>query len=673
MRPPAFRTHLETIRQAWIHVVERGQQDNALQTDVDPIVLRSWQRCRPRLDPMGPPLLNTLQGDALRHILRTRSDLIAIARPFMEDVHQFVEGSGFAILLADTVTCVLEILGDAPMIDHLESFGLHQGTYWSEGSVGTNAIALALREAMPVHVVGPEHYRKIYHELCCSAAPIHDDRGRIVSALGMIGPLEAAHSHTLATVMTTARAIENQLQVDVYLQEANRRLTELQGAFSAISEGVLSWNRDGRITHINQQAGQILEIKPQSVLGRSLSEVFTFPNGVIETIQRGDTVRDVEASIGVHEQTVNCLISVRPILEGTRGTVGYIATLHPIERVRRLVHRLVGTEAMLTLENVLGTSQRIRQVRHRARLAARGNAPVLLRGETGTGKNPLARAIHNESPRADGPFLSLNCLAIPHELIVSEFLGYEGGAFSGARAEGRLSKFELADGGTLFLEDIESLSLEMQAALLQVINTGHVMRLGGTRAIPVDVRIIVATAADLEARVAEGSFRSDLYYRFGVFAIELPPLRERVEDIPVLVDRLLARIGTHTGRRPILTDEALKTLIQYPWPGNVRELENVLERIIVHTDETAIRAEHLPRKVRTGRILSRDHVRPQPVLSMVEAERQAIVRAGYACSGKVTEMAETLEISRTTLWRKMKTFNIDPQRFKEPSSEHLAT
>ncbi len=258
----------------------------------------------------------------------------------------------------------------------------------------------------------------------------------------------------------------------------------------------------------------------------------------------------------------------------------------------------------------------------------------------------------------------MNCQAIPHELMVSEFLGYEGGAFSGVLAGGRPSKFELADGGTLFLDEVDNLTQELQAALLQVIDTGHVMRLGGTRPIPIDVRIIAATSADLEQRVAEGSFRSDLYYRFGVFSIEVPPLRQRVEDIPLLVDRFLARITKQMNRTARIDDDALTLLMQYPWPGNVRELETVLVRAVALGEDEDVHVGDLPAVVRNGRVLTPDSPHPQPVLSLAEAEREAIIRVGWACRGQVTSMAQQLGISRTTLWRKMKRLNLDPQHFK---------
>lgn len=664
MQPTAYPIATELLKRAWRSFVDTGQVEESAQDSLDPAILRSWQRCAPRLDPWAEPRLASLKAEALQRVLVTHFDLIAIARPIMEDIHQFAEGSNVAVLLIDGTAGILDVLGDRPTVDRIDRLGMRPGVYWDEGGAGTNALALALLEAVPIQVVGPEHYFRVCHDLACSAAPIHDVNGRIVGALAMAGRREDAHPHTLAGVMAGARAISNQLQTDMYLQEANRHLGELNTVFGAISDGVISWNQSGKVTHINDQAGKILNLKPQAVLGRPLDEVLQLPSNIVDAIKTGRALRDIEARFVRGDHTADCLISLEAIHEGSQAPVGYIITLRPIERVRRLVQRLVGAQATLTLEDVLGESAVMQRVRRRARIAAQGTAPVLLRGEDGVSKNPLARAIHNESDRSAGPFIAMNCLAIPHELMVSEFLGYEGGAFSGVLAEGRPSKFELADGGTLFLDEVDSLTEELQAALLQVIDTGHVMRLGSTRPIPIDVRIIAATSADLEQRVSEGTFRSDLYYRFGVFTIVVPPLRERAEDIPLLVERFLERITRHMNHNARIDDEALTLLMHYPWPGNVRELETVLVRAVALGDGRSIHVEDLPESVRNGRALIPDSPRALPVLTLAEAERDAIMRAGWACQGKVTLMARQLGISRTTLWRKLKRLDIDPQDFR---------
>jgi transcriptional activator for dhaKLM operon len=538
---------------------------------------------------------------------------------------------------------------------------LGQGAYWSEGQIGTNALAMVLNEAMPVLVIGAEHFYRAYHHQGSAAAPIHDMRGRIIGIIAVVGPADVCSPHTLALVMAAARAIANHLQTDWFLDEANRHLTEVNTILGAISEGIIAWDEAGRIHHANAQAGDILDLNPASIVGRRLASVLELPPVLARAVEYHSEVRNVEATFWIDDRHITCLAGLRPIAGGANQPVGYVAMLRPMAQVRQLVQQQIGARASLTLDDLASQSIAMRQVLRQARIAARGTAPVLLRGEGGVGKNHLARAIHNDSQRANEPFIVIDCRAIPHELMAGEFLGQE----KGTGILGRPSKFELAHGGTLLLDQIESLSLEAQTALLRVLETGHVMRLGAIRPIPLDVRVMAATTADLEKLVTDGSFISHLYYRFGVFNIEIPPVRERVEDIPLLAERFLSRISQRDGRAYWIDDGALAVLSRYPWPGNVREMESALERAVSHSQDTVIHLVDLPEAVRSGRVMTANPPQTEPILSVADAEREAIIRAGWACRGHVTDMAEQLGIGRTTLWRKMKRLNISPEYFKQ--------
>ncbi len=650
---------------AWQTFLGAGDLSPTEQEWVQSPVLRSWQRCSLRLDPLAVPRPTVLKGEALERNQLAHFDLIAIARPSMEDIHQFVEGSGFVILLADRVGCILDLLGDPLMVEAAQQVSLQVGAYWSEGSVGTNALALALQEAVPIQTAGAEHFLHHLHTLSTSAAPIHDANGRIVGVLAMVGPAAGQHPHTLATVMAAARAINNQLQTDLYLRMANDRLAEVNGVFSAISEGLMAWDCDGTLTHLNQQAATLLRLAPRAALGRSRHDLLVLPATLEEAIQQGEPLHDVEATLDVASHRVSCLISLQPIFDGLRGSMGFIATLRPIEQVHRLVNQLTGAKATLTLDDSLGHSAPMRRVRRQARVAARGTAPVLLRGEEGVGKDSLAQAIHNESARAAGPFITVNCTVIPRELMASELLGHERVGRGDPHAPGRPSKFELAEGGTLLLDEIERLTLETQRILLSILRSGTVLRVGGTRPIPVNVRVVAATSTHLERLVAEGTFRADLFQRFAVFIIDLPPLRHRTEDIPLLADHLLRDLNRHFSHPLRLDSEALDCLMTYPWPGNTWELSAALERAASLSEDGMIRLRDLPPTVRRGRVLPPGLADAQPLLSLQEAERDAILRAGWACQGRVAAMAKLLGTSRTTLWRRMKSLKIDPNHFKE--------
>lgn len=661
MLPLGYPIQFEVLKQTWQMFVETGRVVHTPGFTPDPMVIQSWERCIPRLDPTKPRLA-TAKTQGLDTLFKTHADLLTVAVPHIEDIHQFIEGSDCAILLAEGTARVLALGGDKSMIDRLDALGLGRGAYWTEGQVGTNALGMALVAAMPSQVVGPEHFLEIFHQLVTTAAPVHDVNGRILGIIAIVGPVESATSHTISMVMAAARAISNQLQANLYLEEANRRLTEVNTVLSAMHEGVLAWDETGRIRHVNALAAEMLQLNATKVMGRLLDQVLTIPPVIDNAIKSKKALRDIEVNFEVDGDNTDVVVSLSPIFEGVHfdQLVGYTAILRPIEQVRKLVSQQVGAQATLTLADIPAVSPSMRRVLRQAAIAARGRAPVLLRGEGGAGKNSLGRAIHNASSRAEKPFITINCRAIPHELMVSEFLGYD----QDENTAGRPSKFELAHEGTLLLDQVESLSLEMQSALLHVIETRHLMRLHSTRLIPVDVRIIACTSANLEQLVAEDSFNRQLYYAFGVFNFRIPALRDRPEDITFLADRFLSRMALSSNQQPHIDEEALVTLQRYPWPGNVRELENVLERAVNQSLNGEIRIVDLPELVRSGRLLEASSPAPQPIISVAEAEREAIIRAGWACRGRVSEMARHLEMGRTTLWRKMKRLNISPDQFK---------
>lgn len=664
MQPTHYPINFHQLYAQWHEFVSQG----ALDADIDPLVAMSWRRCILKRNPYTAGVLPRVSDETLQAMRVKQFDLIAVARPLMEDIYQCVEHAGYVVVLLDASACVLELLGDEQALTQVGAFGLRPGFYWGEDQAGTNAFGLALWERSPVQVVGAEHLYMRFHALTASAAPIFGLSGHPIGILGMAGLVRNADVHTLAIVHAAARAVESQLQSDRLFAEVNTQRTHLTATLEAISDGLLVCDASGLVTHINSQAAQILNLKYETVVGRPLGEYLDLPEAALQARRNNEPLNDVEVTFNADGLPVRCLISLHPIpQEGRSANAGFILTLRRIEQVHRLVQRMVGTRSSFSLNDFIGESPLANQVRRQAQAGARSQSPVLIQGEVGTGKGLLVRAIHNESPRADGPFVSVNCRALPRDMVASEFLGYEPGAFRGAGPQGQPSKFELAHGGTLHLEEVDALPLEMQGALLRVIDSGEVMRLGGTRVIRVDVRFIASSSADLEQRVINGDFRADLYYALSRIAIRLPALRDRQSDLLLVANATLDRLQRQTGRRIDISPEAMQTLRRYRWPGNVRELENALERAATLCDG-AIAVRHLPDAVR-GRPGQTAPL--EPVLALHEAEYEAIVRAGWACQGNLTKMAEMLGIGRTTLWRKIKAGNIHIEDFRRaPQPRH---
>jgi transcriptional regulator with PAS, ATPase and Fis domain len=380
----------------------------------------------------------------------------------------------------------------------------------------------------------------------------------------------------------------------------------------------------------------------------------------------------VELMLDTAAGHIYCVSSGKPILDDQGTLNGGVILLRPMEKVQRLVNRFSGAQANFHFRHIIGNSAEIRETVRLASHATSTMSTVLLQGESGTGKEVFAQAIHNRSARRKGPFVAVNCGAIPRELIASELFGYAEGAFTGAKRGGRPGKFELASGGTLFLDEIGDMPLDQQVALLRVLQDKKITRVGGDMMIPVDIRIICATNRDLKQEIEKGRFREDLYYRLNVITIEVPPLRRRREDIPLLVDYFLKNIGRDWGVEiESVEPEVMEYLTRYEWPGNVRELQNVVERMISMADGNTIGLNLLPPEIYNANDLANSQEKVVPVrmgrLSrerqnrkqlLAEKESQEILALLTKHGGNVSQVARDMGVSRNTLYRKMKQYNI---------------
>ncbi len=650
--------------EAWKLFVETQRLDSG----VSPVVAGSWRRCWTRINPYQSANLTHLSSDHLLAAQVNAFEIISLARPIMEDISQAIEQTGTAMILVNSAGFVLDMLGDAEMIEHLRLMGISPGSDLSESRLGTNAFGLALTERMPAQVVGPEHYLVSFHELAESAAPIFELSGRPLGALGLVTLASRHNPHILGLAVAGARAVEGQRQAEYLLAEQNSHLAQLNAILAANSEGVLVWNADHTLMRINDAALKILNLSTGSVIGRKIEEFIIYPAFFQEALEKFRPLNDIELTFQVNGKNIRCLVSLRFILNHQKDQ-WTVASIKPEKDVRQLVQHQYGTQALMALEDLPGESAEMRRIFRIVRSAANAQASILIRGESGTGKNLLANAIHNESMRREGPFFIFTCSSIPNELFINELLGYDAG-FSSRRPGGRPSKFELAQSGTLYFQDVDALPLEAQAVLLNVLDMGIVQRLASDYPIVVDVRIIASTSADMEKLIAQGNFRADLFYRLSAFEITLPPLRERTKDLPLLADRILMRLARQHGRPLSLAPEVTELFQKYHWPGNVRELEAVLGRAVLQAGVSeVIGPMHIPDAIRYPVTDESDlETRDRPV-SLFAVERQVILETAQYCAGNVSAMAKMLGIGRTTLWRKMKQFNISAKDFKRITAD----
>ena len=429
----------------------------------------------------------------------------------------------------------------------------------------------------------------------------------------------------------------------VRLLPQEERERELAAVLDTVSDGVLVVRPGGLVAGMNPAAERILAISEQRAVGLDATEVL----GTNRLLLGSASFDNEEVRVQTQRGRLHYVASGRAL----ESPGGLVIGLKSIQEARALVHSLT-RPATMTFAEITSTSRLMADVIRLARAASRVDATVLLQGESGTGKEIFARAIHGESGRANGPFVPINCAALPETLLESELFGYEEGSFTGAKRGGKQGIFEFASGGTVFLDEIGELPGHLQAKLLRVLQEGRVRRVGAREEIPVDVRVIAATNRNLRQMVVERQFRDDLYYRLNVIPVVIPPLRERREDIDALIQHLLAKWSGRFGRSvPTVSDEARRRLREYPWPGNVRELENVVERAIALAAEGEILAEHLMLEGGGG------GPAPAPTQGklkdrLAEVERQILAEV-MARTGSGRAAAQALGVSHTTILNKV--------------------
>lgn len=432
---------------------------------------------------------------------------------------------------------------------------------------------------------------------------------------------------------------------------------QLETVINSVQEGIIAADRFGNVVNLNTSAEKMLGIAVGEGVGAAMDTLL--PGMAVEEVtQGGREIANREIIRTIKGKRLHLMVTAKPWSEGGK-TLGIVATLREMAEVRKFVSQLSSQTFCYTLDMILGESQPLRTTKKAARIASGSNATVLIQGESGTGKELFARAIHCGSDRKNKSFIAINCAAIPEALLESELFGYEEGAFTGARRGGKPGKFELADGGTLFLDEIGDMSLALQAKLLRVLQERHFERVGGVDSHPVDVRIVAATHKDIDTMVKSGEFRQDLYYRINVFPLYIPPLRQRRDDLPLLIETFLVKHSLALGKSVRgISEPAYKVLLDYDWPGNVRELENVLEYLVNIEPTEAISINSIPMRIREK---AENTPRLTGIVPLVDLERAAIVEAieklGSSVEGK-NKAAQALGISTATLYRKLKDYKL---------------
>ena len=630
------------IEKEWENFNKGGRVNTDI---VDPVIVRSWIRSRAYGVDSAKPKIKKLSDYEFEKIKIKNAKLIECVQSIEEELtlSNYFESANIALANQDGVMLYKKNANNTLFITPNE-----EGNLVSEALIGTAGISTCLAEGKPIKIFGAEHYCKPFHNIFCHASPVFDLNKNILGVLCISTPLKNFGKVLNDTIKIWSMYIEAKLQL-------TDLTTKYEHTVSLIQEGILILDNDYQIQYINNQAMKILNLD-RNPTGSKISDIINMDNEVKAIFHREDVFfkKRITLVSTKRNKRINVFISY-----SKNNYNGYhhlsITKLNESIEVPASDH-----PAKYTFNDIVCNSQSIRKAVFIAEKAAQSDATVLLCGESGTGKEVFAQAIHNASERADKPFVAINCGALPHELVQSILFGYEPSSFTGASRHGQAGKFEIASGGTLFLDEIGEMPLDIQVSLLRVLQDKKVVRLGGHNPRSVDVRIIAATNKDLRQEVRLGNFREDLFYRLNVVSITLPALRERIDDIPFLIDFILSQRKPESAlSSKSFSYKAMQLMRAYRWPGNIRQLGNFIERLCITACGNSVSDED---------VLSLLEINPGVLDPASMGEREMLCEKIKEYAGNIKRIAEDIGCSRSTIYYKIHQYNIDVQKMRKDTS-----
>lgn len=629
------------IKHKWETFVTNPDNYENLENVVRREILDSWSRCQSiGINPEQRQARTALTSFELETLL-SESDLYHAAKPIIDSIYDKLIGTGYLITLNDESGKMIYLKGEKDLIKKTEKINFLPGMDWSESAAGTNAIGTSIVSKMPIQVFSAEHFCEGFHPMTCSASPIfHPYTKNAIGAIDFTGFWPSTQPHTLGLAVSLAQMIEQQLLL--MYQKKYKQLEEYYHQYT------LKW-KEHAVLVISNDA--VLVDGDRTLLNTlHLKKEKTFDNHVkIQNLLQhpADFFKQVKGFQFIH---------LDPIIIN-HEEMGYLA----------IFNKKTGASSSLLAQSkdqqhqLIGESPELKAILHKCRQIASVTTPILLTGETGTGKELIARYIHEVSSRSDKPFIAINCGAIQKELIGSELFGYESGTFTGGKKEGKKGKFEEANGGTIFLDEIGEMPLDMQVHLLRVLQEKEFTRLGSSKTIKIDVKVIAATHRNLEAMIEEGLFRSDLFFRLNVISFTIPSLSERKSDIIPISNHYL-QLFAEKYSKPLsfhLTEKTKSFFLSYNWPGNIRELRNALEHAVIFSSSAEIEKWHLPEYLANfhpqSSLAEDDHTN---LTIMEKTEMEQIRKLLIHSKWNISAVAKELKMARSTLYRKLKKYRL---------------
>ncbi|MBT2772476.1 sigma-54-dependent Fis family transcriptional regulator [Halomonas sp. ISL-60] len=643
------RQHIE-------HVFQLGEGLDVPQLPAQATIRRSWLRClnEYQLDPTRPRPARVVPQQTLIEHRESVDELLHVARAGVDQLYQQIAQLGYVLLLTDHRGITVEFRGDPNQDQQLRRAGLYLGADWDERFAGTCAVGTCLHDRQAIICHRQEHFDASHISLTCTAAPIADPQGNVIAVLD-ISALQSPTQHesqnfSLSLVTLYARMIEDAYFLQRYRDCLMVRLDTSREFVHVNGRGLIAIEENGQVIAANAVGRELIaehrrrwppwSIDPTPMLG----ELFEC---------------DIADVLSINSATDDQLRAFRARVD---NTIYFISLLEPRRPRPAQAHPTPSglPEPLARLGADDPAMRKVQKLTERLRNEASVN--VLISGETGTGKEVVARALHNSGQRAKGPFIAVNCAAIPEALIESELFGYEPGAFTGGRSKGMRGLIPQAHGGTLFLDEIGDMPLSLQTRLLRVLAEREVMPLGANTPVKVDIRVITATHRDIDAMIEQGEFREDLYYRLNGAQLRLPALRERADKLYVIRqvfnDVVNERGGRHSSR---LRADAISALLAYAWPGNIRQLKNALAFALATSESDEITVHDLPEQCLSQRITQQSHHKPADTHGNTDHTLLEMLKAQH---WNISAVARALGVSRPTVYRQMQRQGIVPPNWQ---------
>jgi transcriptional regulator of acetoin/glycerol metabolism len=641
-----------TTKSAWKRYQEMGQHaEVGMRTEI----FDSWANSKKLgVNPFQNKIDEIIDRNDLNNRLERNEQLLSFASPKIENLAGLLDDSKTMLSITDKHGTILHSYGEKTTLKKAEILNIFAGGTWSEKSAGTNAVGVALKTKRSAQVYFSEHYCEKNHEWYCAASPILAPfTNELLGIINIAGSNNRVHQHTVGLVISEANNISNSI-VQHFYKHALRDNFYLTTALEGVEDAVVVVDSSKNIVKENEAARSHF-----SLWGiQSIKSLPGLAKLVDNVLQNGQKITREEVRDDGGKRTFICSIYPITLQDEHLGAVIYLkaSSSSSFTQMKNLGSKRIANpkSTRYTFDDMIGSSAEFLDVVKKARKASIIESTLFLSGETGTGKEVFAQAIHQASDRSDKPFVAINCGAIPHGLFESELSGYESGAFTGAKSKGSPGKFEMAQGGTIFLDEIGDMPLDLQVHLLRILEERVVTRIGGEKAIPIDVRVIAATHKDLTEAVAKGEFRNDLLYRLRVIQLRIPALRERIADIPALVNNFIENMSGQFGKRDIFVHpETMQCLTHYTWPGNIRELKNVIQQALFNMEGDSLYPNDLPPELMKG------------VIHPIVTEKEQLIEAMKTENGNVTSAAKTLGISRATMYRRIKQYQLTDQHWMD--------